>query len=139
MHTNSFLKIWLLCVNFEKFTSTSVECDQSQRFKMIDRDWSHSMFIEMSFSTLTHNHQIFRKDLVCRHFHLCKDLVCRHFHLCKISVQNISCKIYASYELSNTIFIFYRILSTGHKINSATVISGNQQLHSDQWQSTAPQ
>ena len=35
MQTKLFLKIWLLCVNFGKFTSINVECNQSQRFKAL--------------------------------------------------------------------------------------------------------
>ena len=41
-------------------------------------------FIEMNFSKLTHNNQIFRNDFVCI-----------HYHLCKISPQTIECKIFA--------------------------------------------
>ena len=33
MKTKSFLKIWLLSVNFEKFTSINLSRDQSQHFK----------------------------------------------------------------------------------------------------------
>ena len=46
------MKIWLLSVNFEKFTSLTY-------------GRSVHKFIEVNFSKLTDSNQIFRNDLVC--------------------------------------------------------------------------
>ena len=83
MLTKSILKIWLLLVNFEKFTSINLWTDQSQRSNL-DCDLSVHKFIEINFSKLTDDNQIFRND-----FH------CIHYHLYKISSQIIECKIFA--------------------------------------------
>ena len=60
LQTNSFLKIWLLCVNFEKFAS------KPTNEPTIDKRWAllDGRFIGVNFSKLTHNNQIFRNDFV---------------------------------------------------------------------------
>ena len=54
--------------------------------QMLDCDWSVDKFIEVNFSKLTDNDQIFRNDFDC----------IRHF--CKISSQINECKILAPYD-----------------------------------------
>ena len=78
--TKSVLKIWLLSINFEKFTSINLWTDQSQHFK-------RSTVIG-PFISLTDNNQIFRNDFDFAFI----------MHLCKISSQIIECKIYAPYD-----------------------------------------
>ena len=60
--TKSFLKIWLLSVNFEKFTSIHLWSNQSQLGVWRACDWLLHSFIEVNFSKLTDNNQIFRDD-----------------------------------------------------------------------------
>ena len=111
MPTKSILKIWLLPVNFEKFTSINLWTDKSQHFKRstvigpsreihlykliegtntalqtLDCEWSVHKFIEVNFSKLTDNNQIFRNVFDCIHYHICKIF------------QIIQCKIFASYD-----------------------------------------
>ena len=54
----SFLKIWLFCVNFEKFTPINLPSSGAQPrpalLEYIGR------FVEANFSKLTHKNQIFR-------------------------------------------------------------------------------
>ena len=64
LKTNQFLKICLLCVNAEKFTSINAACDQSEPSKPLGCDWSHASFIDVKFSTLKQNNQIFKNDFV---------------------------------------------------------------------------
>ena len=88
MITKSVLKIWLLSVNFEKFTSINLWTDQSQTaLQTLDRYWSVHKFTEVNFSMLTDNNQIFKNDFDCI-----------HYHLSKISSQIIECKIFAPYD-----------------------------------------
>ena len=61
--------------------------DQSQHLQTLDCDWSVHNFIEVNFSKLTDNNQIFRNDFDCI-----------HYNLCKISSQTIECKIFAPYD-----------------------------------------
>ena len=88
LQTNSFLKIWLLCVNFEKFTSINLP--------YIEKRWAplDGRFIGVNFSKLTHNNQIFRNDFVCN-----------HYHLCKFSAQTIECNIFTPYDF--ILLLFY--------------------------------
>ena len=64
MKLNKFLKIWLLSVNYEKFTFINLWSNQSQlhvwRFVI---GWLFRRFIEVNFSKLTDSNQIFRTDL----------------------------------------------------------------------------
>ena len=85
LQTNSFLKIWLLCINFEKFayTKPTNEPTIEKRWALLD-----GRFIGVNFSKLTHNDQIFRNEFVCN-----------HYHLCKLSAQTIECKIFTPYDL----------------------------------------
>ena len=78
LQTNSFLKIWLLCVNFEKFASINLPMNLPSRraVKLLD-----DRFIRVNFSKLMHNSQIFRNDFVCN-----------RYHYCKLSAQTIECK-----------------------------------------------
>ena len=94
MQIRSFLKIWLLSFNFEKFDSIIVKCIQSQRCKTLDCDWSPATLIEVNFS----NNQIFRNYFVFI-----------YYHLCKISAQIIKSVIFAPYNIlewtyNNTIY-----------------------------------
>ena len=99
MQSNSFLKIWLLCFNFEKFASINLPVNL--RCALLD-----GRFTVVNFSKLTHNNQIFRNDLVCN-----------HYHLCKLSVQTIECKFLpltisyscCSIPLSSLIQCCYRV------------------------------
>ena len=68
----SFLKIWLLCVNFEKFTIINLVRNQSQSSIFHRCDWSLDKFIEVNFSKLTNNIEFFRNYFVCIRCHLCK-------------------------------------------------------------------
>ena len=43
MKTKSLMKFWLLCINFEKFTSD--ESDKAQRSILEQRHWSHTVLI----------------------------------------------------------------------------------------------
>ena len=55
----------MLPVNFEKFTSLgTLGCDWS-----LDNS---TVYIEVNFSKLTQNNQIFRNDFVYIQYHLCK-------------------------------------------------------------------
>ena len=75
MKTKSFLKVWLLCVNFENFTSINEDRDQSQSSARIEGcDWPRSSFIELNFSKLTNGNQIIRNYFVCILYNLCKML-----------------------------------------------------------------
>ena len=58
MLTKSILKIRLLFVNFEKFTSIITA------FQTLDCDWAPYKFIEVNFPKLTDSNQIFRIDFV---------------------------------------------------------------------------
>ena len=70
MLTKSIVKIWLLSVNFEKFTSINLWTDQSQHFKRSTVIGpSVHKFIEVNFSKLTDSNQIFRIDFVSIHRH----------------------------------------------------------------------
>ena len=82
MQTKSSLKIWLLCVNFAKFTFINVVSDQSQPSKTLSGDW---------FKVTAHQTK------------KCKELVCIHDQLCKISAQIIDCKMLFSCEFSITL------------------------------------
>ena len=84
MLTKSILKIWLLSVNFEKFTSICLW--MATALQTFDSPSVHK-FIEVNFSKLTDNNQIFRNDFDCI-----------HYHLSKISSQIIECKIFAPYD-----------------------------------------
>ena len=55
MLTKSILKIWLLSVNFEKFTSVNLWTDQSQHFKRSTVRKHFHKFTEVNFSKLTDN------------------------------------------------------------------------------------
>ena len=66
----AYLKIWLLRVNFEKFTSIY----KRRAFQMIDCNWSRTSFAEANFSKSTDNNQFFRNDFVCIHYHLSETL-----------------------------------------------------------------
>ena len=59
----------------------------------LDYDWSVHKFIEVNFSKLTDNSQIFRNDFDCI-----------HYHLCKISSQIIECKISALYDFLHFLY-----------------------------------
>ena len=78
LQTKSFLKIWLLCANFEKFASIN-----------LPSSWAlpDGRFIGANFSKLTHNNQIFRNNFVCD-----------HYHICKLSAKTIECKIFTPYD-----------------------------------------
>ena len=75
-----------------------------------DCDWLLHSFIEVNFSKLTDSNQIFRKDFVGL-----------HYHLCKISSQIIECIIFAPYEL-------YNYLLYGNNYRSLLIYS-MQELH----------
>ena len=90
MQTKSFCKIWLLSINFEKFTSIKSSRAQSQPFRrstVIGPSDFINNFIEDKLSKLTDNNQILRTDFYCI-----------HFHFCEISTQIIECKIFAPYR-----------------------------------------
>ena len=55
--------------------------------KTLHCDWSVLKFIEVNFSKLINNYQIFKNDFGC----------C-HYHLCKISSQIIEGKILSPYD-----------------------------------------
>ena len=63
MLTKPILKIWLLSVNFEKFTSITFCGDQSQLFK---RSTVIGQFIEVSFSKLNGQQPNFQ-ECICLH------------------------------------------------------------------------
>ena len=53
----------------------------------LDCNWSVHKFIEVNFSNLTGNNQIFRNDFDCI-----------NYHLCKMSSNIIECKIFTPYD-----------------------------------------
>ena len=56
MQTKSFLKIWLLSVDFEKFTSLKLSMDGPiTALQTLDCDWSLDNFTKVNLSKLTHN------------------------------------------------------------------------------------
>ena len=85
METKWFLKIWLVFVNFEKFTF--MRTASTWALQTLDGDWSRSSIIEVNFSKQTHSKNIFRNNCVCL-----------YDHICKISSQIIECKILAPYH-----------------------------------------
>ena len=87
MKSKSFLKIWLLSVDFEKFTSMDLWTDQSQSSVGRAVIGPQHKFIEVNFSKLTDCNQIFRIDIASI-----------HYHLGEISCQIIECKIFGPYE-----------------------------------------
>ena len=71
----------LLYVNFEKYTSINSVCDTSKSNKTLGCGWSHGAFIEVNFSKLPHNNQIFRNNYVFSHYHLCEFLMHKFYSL----------------------------------------------------------
>ena len=73
MLTKSILKIWLLSVLSEIHLNKLMGTDQSQHFKyvtvrnIIDPSMIHKL-IEMNFSKLTDDSQIFRNDFDCIYY-----------------------------------------------------------------------
>ena len=68
MQANSFLKIWLLSVNFEKFTSIIEYSDQSQSSVWTSViDWSRSYFYRGKFLKANGQQVLFRNDFVLIH------------------------------------------------------------------------
>ena len=66
----------------------------------------HSAFIEVNFSKLTHNNQIFRNDFIFS-----------HYHPCKISAQIMAGKIIVPYELSITLYSLWLEVVKRQRIN----------------------
>ena len=99
MLTKPILKIWLLSVNFEKFTSIYLWTDQSQHFKP---------------STVIGSPYVYRGEFIevnGQQPNFRNDFVCIHYHLCEISSQIIECKIFAPYDFlemnSITTYLLY--------------------------------
>ena len=75
MRINECLKIWFLCVNFEKLTSINGDRDQRQPSKTL-----HYMFLVAvlvyfgEFLDIDAQNQIFWNGFDCIHYHLCKNL-----------------------------------------------------------------
>ena len=81
MQTMSSLKIWLLSVNFEKFTIVNYQSDRSQ-FDECEAVICRSG--TLYFSMLMDSKQIFRNYFICI-----------HYHLCEISAHIVECKNFA--------------------------------------------
>ena len=88
MLRKSMLKILLMSVNFEKFTSVNLWLTEDRAFCFrIERlkccVWYPHKFIEVNFSKLRDSHQIFGIDFVSI-----------YYHLCEISRQIIECNFF---------------------------------------------
>ena len=103
MQTKSFLKIWLLSVNSEKFTPINwpsegrlTGCEflpvSFEKFSPINRH-SEGRFLWKNFSKLTDSNQIIMNDFFI------------HYHLCKISTQINECIIWLPIISCNEFFI----------------------------------
>ena len=106
--TKSLLKIWLLSVNFEKFTSINLWSNQSQ-----SGVWKGKL-VEVNFSKLMDRNQIFWNDFVCL-----------YYHFCKISTQINECNFFYPYDflqwtLYNPIYSMVCLLSRATVLQCAS-------------------
>ena len=100
MQANSFMKIGLLSINFEKSTTNQKSVQlQSGIFKRCDR----SLFCFMiNFSKLTDSNQIFMNDFVCIHYNICEKSTQIHYR-----VQNFCSLSFPVNELSITVSLSF--------------------------------
>ena len=87
MQKKGYLKIWLLCINLRNSPCKLMD-GPITALQTLDCDWSLYKFIDMNFSKLTHNNQIFRNDFVCIYYPSVK------YHL-----KFLNAKIFASRDL----------------------------------------
>ena len=66
MQTKSILKIWLLAINFEKFTSINLWGGPITTHQMLECDWSPHKFIEVNFPKLIIIIIIIKRGWQCR-------------------------------------------------------------------------
>ena len=127
MQSKPFLKIWLLSLNFENFTSINLWTDQSQSSVWSERlkccDWSVHKFIEMNLSKLKYINQMFRIDFVSIHFHLgeisCKIIECKFFWSIWALYNWLLYQGTAIFALLGSIFL---LRSYGIKLNATIII-----------------
>ena len=63
---------FVVCVDFEKFTSINSVCNESQSSKSLGCDRPHATLVEVNFSKLTYNKKIFGNYFVFSSYHICK-------------------------------------------------------------------